>query len=110
MSYTFFDPSNANKLAEFQGRFAGVQAGNASVTGVSMAPTSIFNQSGYYALQDSDTGYVTLKKLSDDSLYTNEWYDQGTSQTFSFENSKSTFDTANLTSHMSAADIAALDQ
>ncbi|MDO5436668.1 MAG: hypothetical protein Q4F80_00525 [bacterium] len=84
MAYTYFDPSTATDLAKFQGSFAGYQAGNATVTGVAMAPTSIYNQAGYYALQDSDTGYVTLQKMADDSLYTKQWYDQGTGTIFDF--------------------------
>ena len=110
MSYTFFDPSSATDLAKFQGTFAGIQAANTSTTGVAAASTSIFNQAGYYALQDTDTGNVTLQKLADDSLYTGEWYDQTTEQTFDFESSDSTFDSSSLTDNMSAADIASLDQ
>ena len=110
MSYTMFDPSKATELAEFQGRFAGIQAGNATITGVAMAPTSIYNQAGYYALQDSDTGYVTLQKLADDSLYTQQWYDQGTGTIFDFSNGGagivSTKPTTNQNNSMSAATIA----
>ena len=105
-----FDPSKATELAEFQGRFAGIQAGNATITGVAMAPTSIYNQAGYYALQDSDTGYVTLQKLADDSLYTQQWYDQGTGTIFDFSNGGagivSTKPTTNQNNSMSAATIA----
>ncbi|MDO5436669.1 MAG: hypothetical protein Q4F80_00530, partial [bacterium] len=64
---------------------------------------------GYYALQDSDTGYVTLQKLGNESLYTGEWYDQGTQNQFSFKNTGSVFDSSQLSSNMSAHDIAALD-
>ena len=105
-----FDTSKATELAEFQGRFAGIQAGNTTVTGVAMAPTSIYNQAGYYALQDEDSGYLTLKKLSNDSLYTGEWYDQSTKQVFEFKDDKSVFDISNLTGNMSAAQIAGLDK
>ena len=112
MSYTMFDPSKATELAEFQGRFAGIQAGNASATGVAMAPTSIYNQAGYYALQDSDTGYVTLQKLADDSLYTQQWYDQGTGTIFDFTPGGagivSTRPTTSQNSSMSASSIATL--
>ena len=111
MSYTMFDTSKATELAEFQGRFAGIQAGNSKVTGVAMAPTSIYNQAGYYALQDTDTGYVTLQKLADDSLYTQQWYDQGTGTIFDFRDGGagivSTRPTTNQNnSSMSASDIA----
>ena len=110
MSYTMFDTSKATELAEFQGRFAGIQAGNSSVTGVAMAPTSIYNQAGYYALQDSDTGYVTLQKLADDSLYTQQWYDQGTGTIFDFSDGGvgivNTRPTTSQNSSMSASDIA----
>ena len=111
MSYTMFDTSKATELAEFQGRFAGIQAGNTTVTGVAMAPTSIYNQAGYYALQDTDTGYVTLQKLADDSLYTQQWYDQGTGTIFDFTNGgQGIVNTRPTTSQnnnsMSASDIA----
>ncbi len=109
MTYTFFDPSQVNELAKFQGGFSGALAGNAAHIGVAQAPTSVFNQSGYYALQDSDTGYLTLKKLGNESLYTGEWYDQSTKQVFDFKEDKSVFDLSNLTGNMSAAQIAGLD-
>ena len=84
MSYTFFDPSNATDLAKFQGTLSGTLAGNASYVGVGCAPTSIYNQAGFYAVQDSDTGYVKLQKLHDDSLYTKQWYDQSLGTIFDF--------------------------
>lgn len=84
MSYNYFDPSTANELAKFQGSFAGIQASNTTTCGVAMAPTSIYNQAGYYALQDTSTGYVQLQKMHDDSLYTKQWYDQGTGTIFDF--------------------------
>ena len=105
-----YDVSSSTELATIQGTLAGIQAANTDITGVAAASTSIFNQAGYYALQDTDTGYVTLQKLADDSLYTGEWYDQTTGQTFDFESSDSTFDSSSLTDNMSAADIASLDQ
>ena len=110
MAYTFFDPSKTNELAKFQGGFSGALAGNAGYIGVAQAPTSVFNQAGYYALQDEDSGYLTLKKLSNDSLYTGEWYDQSTKQVFEFKDDKSVFDISNLTGNMSAAQIAGLDK
>ncbi len=109
MSYTFFNPSSANELAKFQGTFAGIQAGLASETGVATAPTSVFNQAGYYALQDTETGEVSLQKLASDSIYTGNWYDQGTGQQFDISTSGSTFDSSQLSSNMTAAEIAALD-
>lgn len=83
-NYRFFDPSTATDLAKFQGTFAGIQAGNASVTGVASAPTSIYNQAGWYAMEDTNTGLVTLQKLSNDSLYTKQWYDQTSGTIFDF--------------------------
>ncbi len=83
-NYTMFDPNKATQLAKFQGGLAGIQAGNASITGTAMAPTSIYNQAGYYALQNQNTGYVDLVKLQNESLYSNNWYDQGTSTIFDF--------------------------
>ena len=109
MSYTFFDPSQVNELAKFQGTFSGALAGNAGYIGVAQAPTSVFNQGGYYALQDSDTGYLTLQKLADESLYTGEWYDQTTKHDFEFKHAKSVFNISNLTCNMSAAQLAQLD-
>ena len=105
MSFTFFDPSQANELATFSGTLAG----NAAYIGVAQAPTSVFNQAGYYALQDSDTGNISLKKLGTESLYSGEWYDQSTKQVFEFKDDKSVFDLSNLTGNMSAAQIAELD-
>lgn len=109
MSYTFFDPSQANELAKFQGSFAGAQAGIALHTGVAKAPTSIYNQMGYYALQDSDTGKVTVKKLADNSIYTKQWYDQGTGNTFNFSGTKTGFEASQLSGNMTASELAALD-
>lgn len=84
MSYTYFDPSTATDLAKFQGTLSGIQAGNASYVGVACAPTSIYNQAGFYAVQDTDTGYVKLQKMHDDSLYTKQWYDQSLGTIFDF--------------------------
>ncbi|HIS54250.1 TPA: hypothetical protein IAA82_04765 [Candidatus Galligastranaerophilus gallistercoris] len=111
MTEVFFDPSLATDLAKFQGTLAGTLAGRATQVGVAMAPTSIYNQAGYYALQDTDTGYVTLQKLHDDSLYTKQWYDQGLGTEFDFSQSTSgsVFNDSDLSYGMSAADIAALD-
>ncbi len=113
MSDVLFDTSKATELAKFQGTFAGIQAGNASYTGVAMAPTSIYNQAGYYAFQDSDTGYISLQKLSDDSLYTYNWYDQGTGTIFDFTtdgagavSTTSSDDDDDSSSSLSASDIA----
>lgn len=109
-NYVFFNPSEANQLAKFQGSLSGIKAANSTITGVAQAPTSVFNQAGYYALQDTNTGYVTLQKLADDSLYTKQWYDQGTSTPFDFSgNTGTSFDPSSLSNHMSVYDIAALD-
>ncbi|MCD8024111.1 MAG: hypothetical protein LUE64_01085 [Candidatus Gastranaerophilales bacterium] len=99
MSTVYFDTTNATEIAQFQGTLAGIQAGNASVTGVGTAATSVYNQSGYYALQDTDTGYVTLQKLGNESLFTGSWYDQTTGTTFDFS---STGTTVNSTSSSSS--------
>lgn len=80
--YNYFNPNTVNQLAKFQGTFSGIQAGNAGQIGVAAGPTSIYNQAGYYALQDPATGYVSIQKLGDDSMYTQNWYDQSTGMTF----------------------------
>lgn len=110
MADVFFDPKLAGDLAKFQGTLAGTLAGRATHVGVAMAPTSIYNQAGFYALQDTDTGYIHLEKLHNDSLYTNQWYDQGLGKDFDFSNNeKSVFNESDLHFGMSADEIAALD-
>lgn len=90
-NYTYFNPSTANDLAKFQGTLAGIQAGNAPMIGVAVAPTSIYNQSGYHAVQDpNNPGYVHIIKDADDSLYTRKWYDQTTGTNFDFSGTQAT--------------------
>lgn len=108
-NYVLFNPSKANELAKFQGSLAGAQAGNAYYGGVAVAPTSIMNQSGYYALQDTSTGQISVKKLANDSLFTNQWHDQSTGNKFNFSNSSGGFDISSLSRNMTPDQIAALD-
>ncbi len=89
MSYNYFNPSTANDLARFQGTLAGIQAGNASYTGVATAPTSIYNQAGYHAFSN-DNGTISLIKDADESLFTKKWYDQTSNTTFDFSGTQST--------------------
>mgnify|MGYP006916247698 CR=1 FL=1 len=89
-NFFMFNPTKANDLARFQGTLTGTMAGNARVTGTATAPTEAFNQAGYYAFQDADTGIFQLKKLQENSLNTNEWYSQSLDNTFSFKNNSST--------------------
>ncbi len=110
MSYNFYNPTTTNNLAKFQGTLAGIQAGNAYYGGVATAPTSIFNQAGYYALQDNDTGMVSIKKLANDSIYTNKWYDQVTGNTFDFSGTQSTSnDTTQSTDNNTSTDNTTTD-
>lgn len=88
MSYNYFNPSTANDLARFQGTLAGIQAGNASYTGVATAPTSIYNQAGYHAFTNDD-GTISLRKDADESLFTKKWYDQTSDTTFDFSGTQS---------------------
>lgn len=76
MGQVIFNPRNATNLAKFQGSFVGVQAGHAHMLGTSVAPTSVFNQAGYTAYQDTNTGYINLQKTGGESLFTGKWYDQ----------------------------------
>lgn len=85
-----YDPTKATLMAKAQGQMAGIQAGNAEYCGVAMAPTSIYNQAGYYAMQDTTTGAIHLQKLQNDSIYTNQWYDQGTGTIFNFNQTTQT--------------------
>ena len=109
MSYVMFDPSKLNALGKFQGTMAGIQAGSAEYLGVAMAPTTVLNQGGYYAMQDTSTGSIHLEKLHNDSLFTNQWYDQGTKTQFNTSSTAKTFDLSSLSNNMTAAEIAALD-
>ncbi|MCD8024110.1 MAG: hypothetical protein LUE64_01080 [Candidatus Gastranaerophilales bacterium] len=109
MSYVMFNPTDATKVASFQGALAGTMAGQASITGVGTAATEVYNQSGYYALQDTDTGEISLQKLGNESLFTNEWYSQSLDTTFDFSDSDATsVDSSSLSSGMSASEIASL--
>ncbi len=109
MGFTFFNPQDANNLAKFQGTYAGIQAGNAYYGGVATAPTSIYNQAGYYALQDTDSGEIKIKKLADDSLFTHKWYDQTSGNQFDVSGSKKSFELTDLSRNMTPDQIASLD-
>lgn len=108
MTFQFFNPSSMNQLGKFQGTLSGTFAAQSPYIGVAQGPTSIYNQAGYYAIQDPATGYVSLKKLADNSIYTNKWYDQSTDTTFNFKESKTTFEESDLSDHMTAEEIANL--
>ncbi len=84
MSFQFYDTSKANELAKFQGKIAGIQAVSAPITGTASAATSIYNQAGYFAMQDTDSGLVSLQKLAQDSTFTGQWYDQNSNSIFDF--------------------------
>jgi len=86
MASVEFNPNNAINLAKFQGTFNGVQAGLSPIIGTAVAPTSAFNQAGYTAKQDTTTGYITLEKTGGESLFTGQWYDQGTGINFDINN------------------------
>ena len=95
MGVTNFNPNTANDLAKFQGTFVGIQAGNAPTLGTAVAPTSVYNQAGFTAVQDTDTGYVTLQKTGGESLFTGQWYDQGTGINFNIANNNNATNTTN---------------
>ncbi len=108
-NFIMFDPTKANQLGRFQGTLIGSMAGHARVTGTATAPTEAFNQGGFYALQDTDTGLFQLQQLGKSSINTNEWYSQSLKNTFSFKNnSASIFSSDSLSNNMSAGDIANL--
>ncbi len=109
-NFVFFDPQKSFQLGKFQGSMAGAQAGHAAYIGTAYAPTTIFNQGGFYALQDTQTGYVHLNKLHNDSMYTQNWYDQNTKTVFDVKDTnQQSFTLSQLSNNMTAQQIAALD-
>ncbi len=103
------DIQGMTQQAKFEGGFTGALAGNATYSGIASAPTSVFNQAGYYAFMDPNTNYATLQKLSNNSLYTREYYDQSTNQTFNFKpENVLTVNQSQLNGNMSASEIASL--
>ena len=80
----YFDPNKSLEIAKLQGNIAGREAGHPDQFGVAVAPTSIYNQGGYYAMQDTESGSIYLQKMHPDSIYTSQWYDQGSQTIYDF--------------------------
>lgn len=80
----YFNPNKSLEIAKLQGNIAGREAGHPDQFGVAAAPTSIYNQGGYYAMHDTESGSIYLQKMHPDSIYTSQWYDQGSQTIYDF--------------------------
>ena len=108
MSYVFFNPKTYIDAAKFMGSYAGAQASVALYAGEANAATSIYNQMGYYPLQNTDTGEIIVKKLADNAIKQGGYYDQNANAVISFGTKSGGFDVSQLSRNMSAQEIANL--
>ena len=108
MGFVFYNPRISNRNAYNLGAYVGAQSTVALNIGEACAATSELNQAGYYPIQDTETGKVTVKKIADNALNTGEYYDINADKTIFLEKQSGGFNASQLSNNMSAQEIANL--
>ena len=75
-NYTLYDTNYNIELAKAEANVAGSQSITAAYTGTVNAGTTILNSGGDYAVQNKNTGYVSIFHLTDPSYITGGNYNQ----------------------------------
>ena len=108
MEYVFYNPRLDYKNAYNLGSYVGGQTTAALYLGEACGPTSELNQGGYYPIQNTETGEVTVKKMADNALRTGQYYDINAGKTIFLEKPTGEFNASQLSNHMTAQEIANL--